>query len=74
MWHLIGQKNGISAKGLQRIMGISRYETVWLWLHKLRTAMVRPGRDRLSGLVEIDETYIGGKPNQEQESTTSSDD
>ena len=61
MWLLIGQKNGISAKGLQRILGISRYETVWLWLHKLRTAMVRPGRDRLSGLVEIDETYIGGK-------------
>lgn len=61
MWYIIGQKNGISAKGLQRIMGISRYETVWVWLHKLRTAMVRPGRDRLSGLVEVDETYIGGE-------------
>ncbi len=61
MWHVIGQKNGISAKGLQRVLGMSRYETVWIWLHKLRTAMVRPGRDRLSGLVEVDEAYIGGK-------------
>ena len=61
MWHVVAQKNGISAKGLQRVLGISRYETMWLWLHKLRNAMVRPERDRLSGLVEIDETYIGGK-------------
>ena len=56
MWHVVAQKNGISAKGLQRILGFSRYETVWIWLHKLRTAMVRPGRDKLSGLVEVDET------------------
>ncbi len=47
--------------GLQRIFGFQRYETIWIWLHKLRTAMVRPGRDRLSGTVEVDEVYIGGK-------------
>jgi len=47
--------------GLQRVLGLSRYETAWIWLHKLRTAMVRPGRDRLSGIVEVDETYIGGE-------------
>lgn len=47
--------------GLQRVLGFRRYETIWIWLHKLRTAMVRPGRDRLSGTVEVDETYIGGK-------------
>lgn len=60
MWYVIGQKNGVSALGLQRVLGLSRYETAWIWLHKLRTAMVRPGRDRLSGTVEVDETYIGG--------------
>lgn len=61
MWYVIGQKNGVSALGLQRILGVSRYETVWIWLHKLRAAMVRPGRERLSGTVEVDETYVGGK-------------
>ena len=61
MWYVVGQKNGVSALGLQKVMGMSRYETVWIWLHKLRTAMVRPGRERLSGVVEVDETYIGGK-------------
>jgi len=61
MWEITSQKNGVSALGLQRVLGLSRYETVWIWLHKLRTAMVRPGRDRLSGIVEVDETLIGGK-------------
>lgn len=61
MWYVVGQKNGVSALGLQRILGLQRYETVWIWLHKLRKAMVRPGRDRLSGTVEVDETYIGGR-------------
>jgi transposase-like protein len=60
MWLVTSQKNGISALGLQRELGIGRYETVWTWLHKLRRAMVRPGRDRLSGRVEVDETYVGG--------------
>jgi len=61
MWYVVGQKNGVSALGLQKVMGMSRYETVWIWLHKLRTAMVRPTRERLSGVVEVDETYIGGE-------------
>jgi transposase-like protein len=61
IWHVVSQKNGVSARGLQRVLGMKRYETVWIWLHKLRTAMVRPGHDRLSGTVEVDETYIGGK-------------
>ena len=51
---------GVSAKGLAPVLGVDRYMTVWTWLHKLRVAMVRPGRDRLSGTVEVDETYIGG--------------
>jgi hypothetical protein len=37
------------------------YRTAWAWLHKLRRSMVRSGRDRLSGTIEVDETFIGGK-------------
>ena len=61
MWHLTNQKYGANALGLQRVMGFNRYRTSWAWLHKLRQAMVRPGRDRLSGTIEVDETYIGGE-------------
>ena len=61
MWYLTSQKNGTSALGLQRILGFGSYQTAWAWLHKLRRAMVRPGRDRLGGTVEVDETYIGGE-------------
>jgi len=50
----------MSALGLQRALGLRSYKTAWSWLHKLRRAMVRPGRDRLTGQVEVDETYVGG--------------
>lgn len=60
MWHVTSQKYGASALGVQRVLGLGSYRTAWVWLHKLRRAMVRPGRDRLSGVVEVDETYIGG--------------
>ena len=60
MWLVTSEKNGISALGLQRQLGLKRYDTAWTWLHKLRRAMVRPGRDRLCGRVEVDETYVGG--------------
>ncbi|MGC1812655.1 MAG: IS1595 family transposase [Solirubrobacterales bacterium] len=52
---------GISAKQLQRQLGIGRYETAWLILHKLRRAMINPEREPLRGEVEIDETYVGGR-------------
>ena len=42
------------------MLGLKSYETAWTWLHKLRRAMVRPGRDLLTGRVEVDETYLGG--------------
>jgi transposase-like protein len=61
MWYVVNQKQGVSALGLQRVLGLGSYRTAWTWMHKLRVAMVRPGRDRLSGTVEVDETYIGGK-------------
>jgi len=60
MWFVTSQKNGVSALGLQRVLGLGSYETAWTWLHKLRRAMVRPGRDCLAGAVEVDETYVGG--------------
>lgn len=60
VWYVVNQKQGVSALGLQRVLGLGSYETAWTWLHKLRRAMVRPGRDRLAGTVEVDETLIGG--------------
>lgn len=60
-WHITSQKVGGSALGLQRVLGLGSYQTAWSWLHKLRRAMVRPGRDLLSGRVEVDETYVGGE-------------
>ena len=61
MWHMTSQKNGISAVGMQRVLGLGSYRTAWTMLHKLRRAMVRPGRERLQGLVEVDEAYWGAK-------------
>ena len=60
MWFVTNEKLGGSAMGLQRLLGLGSYQTAWSWLHKLRRAMVLPGRDRLRGLVEVDETYVGG--------------
>lgn len=50
----------VCALGLQRVLRLGGYETAWTWLHKLRRAMIRPGRDALTGKVEVDETYVGG--------------
>lgn len=61
IWQLVSQKQGMSALGFQREMGLGSYETAWVHLHKLRRAMVRPGRDLLGGLVEVDEAYVGGR-------------
>ena len=44
MWYVVNQKNGVSALGLQKALGLKTYQTAWAWLHKLRRAMVRPGR------------------------------
>jgi transposase-like protein len=61
IWHVTSQKNGASAKSLQQVLSLGSYSTAWTWMHKLRRAMVRPGRDRLQGRVEVDETYLGGE-------------
>ena len=65
MWYVTNQKHGVSALGLQRILGLGSYQTAWAWLHKLRRAMVRPGRDLLGGAVEVDMAkpmWAAGKP------------
>lgn len=60
VWYITNQKQGVTALGLQRVLGLGSYQTAWTMLHRLRRAMVRPGRQRLSGIVEVDETYVGG--------------
>jgi hypothetical protein len=60
LWHVTSQKSGASALGLQRVLGLGSYRTAWNLLHKLRRAMVRPGRERLQGIIEVDEIFIGG--------------
>jgi transposase-like protein len=60
IWYVVNQKQGVSALGLQRVLGFGSYQTAWAWLHKLRRAMVLPGRELLGGTVEVDESYVGG--------------
>jgi transposase-like protein len=60
-WLFATQKDGISAQSLQRALEISSYQTAWAMLHRLRSVLVRPGRERLIGTVEVDETFIGGE-------------
>jgi len=61
MWMVVSQKTGASAKNLNDMMGFGSYQTIWAWLHKFRRAMIRPGRDKLKKLVEVDETFLGAK-------------
>jgi transposase-like protein len=60
-WMLTTQKDGVSAQSLQRVLEIGTYKTAWAMLHRLRSALVRPGRERLTGEVEMDELFVGGE-------------
>jgi len=60
-WLFATQKDGLSAQSLQRTLEIGSYQTAWAMLHRVRSVLVRPGRERLAGMVEVDETYIGGE-------------
>jgi transposase-like protein len=60
-WMFATGKDGMSALSLQRALQIGSYPTAWAMLHRLRCVLVRPGRERLSGMVEVDETFIGGE-------------
>lgn len=59
-WHFATGKDGVSALSLKRTLNIGSYQTAWAMLHKLRSAVVNPGRSKLNGIVEVDETFIGG--------------
>lgn len=59
-WYMTVSKNGVAALTLHRLLGFGSYQTAWAMLHRLRSAMVRPRRDRLAGVVEVDETFFGG--------------
>ena len=61
VWFITSQKNGVSAQGLKDALGFGSYETAWAWLHKLRRAMVRPERELLTGTVELDQSFLGGR-------------
>lgn len=61
VWFVTSQKNGVSAQGLKDALGFGSYETAWAWLHKLRRAMVRPDRELLGGVVELDQSFVGGR-------------
>lgn len=60
-WLFASGKDGIAALSLKRTLDVGSYQTVWAMLHRLRAARIRPGRERLVGTVEVDETYIGGR-------------
>lgn len=61
MWLMMAQKTGLSAKNLCDTYGFGSYQTAWGWLQKLRSVMIRHGRERLAGRVEVDEAYVGGQ-------------
>lgn len=61
IWFFATAKNGISALSLKRVLEIGSYQTAWAMLHRVRSVLIRPGRDRLTGRVEVDETFIGGE-------------
>lgn len=61
MWVMMAQKTGLSARNLCDTYGFGSYQTAWAWLHKLRSTMIRTSREQLSGRVEVDETYVGGR-------------
>jgi len=60
-WMFATQKDGVSAQSLQRSLEIGSYQTAWAMLHRFRSVLIRPDRERLSGIVEVDETFIGGE-------------
>ncbi|MEO7234897.1 MAG: IS1595 family transposase, partial [Lapillicoccus sp.] len=65
VWFVTSSRNGVSARGLQDVLGFRSYETAWAWLHKLRRAMVRPERELLGTeagvVVELDQSFLGGR-------------
>ena len=61
MWWFTTRKSGINAVNLKELLGFGSYGTAWTWLQKLRRCTIRHEREKLSGRVEVDELFIGGK-------------
>src|SRR5438445_9409665 len=61
LWQMLNSKKGVSAMQIQRQIGAGSYQTAWYMCHRLRAAMRDPDFQKLMGIVEVDETYIGGK-------------
>lgn len=61
MWLMMAQKTGLSARNLCDTYGFGSYQTAWGWLQKLRSVMIRAGREHLTGRVEVDEAFVGGQ-------------
>ena len=61
LWQMLNSKKGVSALQIQRQIGSKSYQTAWYMCHRLRAAMQDPDFRQLMGIVEIDETFIGGK-------------
>jgi len=60
-WELTTRANGVSARGIQRTLELGSYQTAWTMLHCFRRAMVLPERAKLSGVVEVDDMFVGGR-------------
>jgi transposase-like protein len=61
LWQILNSKKGVSALQIQRQIGSGAYKTAWYMCHRLRASMKDPDFKQLMGIVEVDETYIGGK-------------
>src|ERR1700730_4049942 len=61
LWQMLNSKKGVSAMQIQRQIGCKSYQTAWYMCHRLRASMHDPDFKQLMGIVEVDETYIGGK-------------
>jgi transposase-like protein len=74
-WYLmVSSKKAISALQVQRSLGFGSYRTAWLMMHKIRHALADPVFDKpMTGIVEVDETYVGGKPRHGQKPTPEQD-
>lgn len=68
IWWIVAQKTGVSASNMMEFMGFGSYKTAWMWLQRIRRAMVRKGRDKLFGTVEVDKIYIGGIESEKEKS------
>ena len=60
IWWVTSQKNGASALGLQRVLGLGSYKTAWTWLHKLRRAMIPPDASATSIQLFIEQAIAPG--------------